>query len=137
MIKRLCFWMGILLIIGGILSVFLIPGKLQAKIDRCTEETTGMVTHVHSFYSDDEKRYDTTIRFEIHGNVYEDSKTLKYEKSVGDTFLIKYNPENIPEIYIEGVDDDPKTVKIMGIIFLVAGVICLTVGINEMVNSKK
>lgn len=115
--------LGIALIIAGIVLATVVSSRTQKKWDRCTAETTAIVTSCTEEYDDDGKEYRVNVEFEINGKKYTESTTFDSMREEGSQFTVNYNPENSDEFYIEGFSAAPKALKFLGIGLLVFGII--------------
>ena len=124
MIKRIIYFIiGIAMMIAGIVFMTVISSRTQKKWDRCTAQTTAIVTSCTEEVDDDGTEYRVNVEFEIDGKKYTESTTFDSMREVGSQFPVNYNPENSDEFYIEGFSAAPKLLRFMGIGMLVFGVI--------------
>ena len=130
---------NLLVIVVGILAfgigmyLLLFYSKNQAKlIERCTEQTQGIITNVEietATGEDDTDDIYVTVEYSAGDENYEVTKQSSKLYKEKDSLTVTYNPDDPSENFIPDVDDGVKTLRIGGIIFTIFGIIGLLGGI--------
>ena len=131
-------FLGPAMVMGGIIIAVVMGGRTDQKLRRTTAETTGYVTSSYYEYdSDGDSSYSITVEFEADGTVYSRTRDLSSDKKKGTSYIVRYNPDDPSEFYIEDFDRSSGQIRMLGILISAAGVPLTIVGLSGWVRGKR
>ncbi|HAG68994.1 MAG TPA: hypothetical protein DCL38_03360 [Lachnospiraceae bacterium] len=131
-------FLGPAMVMGGIIIAVVMGGRTDQKLRRTTAETTGYVTSSYYEYdSDGDSSYSITVEFEADGTVYSRTRDLSSDKKKGTPYIVRYNPDDPSEFYIEDFDRSSGQIRMLGILISAAGVPLTIVGLSRWVRGKR
>ena len=122
---RIAIAAGVIVMLIGLYTIFGISGQTNKKIEKCTEQTKGVVTDVMKSGS----KYLMTIEYTPG---YEPVTTMvesKKEYPIGTELTVNFEPMYFSNIYIEGFSKTGSADRLTGIIEVAAGLVLAILGI--------
>ncbi len=120
---------GVILIVFGLVSIFVLSIGNEKKIARCTEETKAVVVRVKEKGKAENKslEYTTDLVYTVDEQEYKIRYTLTEDLKVDTKVKMKYNPADPTEHYIEGIDKTGGSHRVIGAVAMGAGLIVIVI----------
>ena len=128
---------SVLFMVFGLMAVFVFSDQQADKEKKCTEKTQGIVTYVKMKHDDDHTDYDISVQFAIGKEQFTYSTISGKYFSKGDKVTVMYDPDRHANYYVKELSSSPLTIRIVGGLFALIGLIVCIIMIKNMLVFRK